>query len=172
MSATAARPNFAFIAASYAGKPADVDRKLIRSHCMKGKNKKRRAQVATPNLPRASYSPQPATLNLLSPLSGCVQPIPGSIRRSPPRHGREADKQEQCLLSLAQGTEEELVHLEPPPPDLSLVNFAAEVNGQSRALLFKCLPPSSPPWPLRSMADGTPRLYQSKSNCIPCGFLR
>ena len=171
MSATAARPNFAFVAASHAGKPADVDRKLIRSHCMKGKNKKRRGQLARPNLIGASYGTQHATLNLLSPITGCVHTIPG-IRSPIPLQGTKTQEEEQYVVSSSQATREELFRLEPPPTDLSLVNFAAEVDGQSRALLFKCLPRSSPLVALGSMTDSAPRLRQSKSDRIPCRFLR
>jgi hypothetical protein len=146
-----ARPNimadeaprsFAFVPADGFGSLKAADRKLIRSHCMRGKNKKKGAHAAACDPPLASYDMTQATQSPLLSLSG---PVPSKARHSryPLRWdaGKVGDKAGNAR-ELREAAETESLLPPPPPADLLLVKFAGEVDDHSRELLFKC--PSRP----------------------------
>jgi hypothetical protein len=130
--------SFAFVPADGFGSKA-TDRKLIRSHCMRGKNKKKGALVAACDPPLASYDMPQATQFPLLSLSG---PVPSKVRlsRDPLRcgAGKMGDKTGNAR-ELREAVETESNLPPPPPADLSLVKFAGEADDHSRELLFKCL---------------------------------
>jgi len=113
--------NYAFISVDRFGKPKPKDRKLIRSHCMNGKN-----------------------------LGIGVHPVPTDRDTSrsgkPPWEFKQQARNISLLLRHAkrrrlpkERLEEARICLPPPSPsDLSLGPFAAELDEYSRMLIFNC----------------------------------
>jgi hypothetical protein len=117
---------FAFVTVGDHGKPKVADRKLIRSHCMKGKNKRKQPQTRVPE-------GKLATRRLRQPNSS-----DDSIGDLEETTKDVAAADQACVdpnkeISAVQ-------HQMPPaaPPDLTLIKFAGEVDDISRELLFKC----------------------------------
>jgi hypothetical protein len=134
--------SFAFVPADGFGSLKATDRKLIRSHCMRGMNKKKGAHAAACDPPLASYDMSQATQSPLLSLSG---PVPSKARRSRDPLRWDAEKVGEKAgnaRELREAAEKESLLPPPPPADLLLVKFAGEVDDHSRELLFKC--PSRP----------------------------
>ena len=114
MMSTVQSLSFAFIPADEFGRPEAGARKLIRSHCMTGKNTK--PQSRKRGTPRASTKQATAAPKDSSKNETTTELVPkgGKSTRSLP------------LLS-------------PPPTDLALVRFAGEeIDRSSLELVFKC----------------------------------
>ena len=138
MMAVEALCSFAFVPADNYGRPKAADRKFIRSHCMKGKNKKRHSHAA-------AFAPPLANRNLpqtTQPDQFSVSiPIPSKARHSRDalyRNAGTVEDRTRNARELREVAETESMLPRPPPVDLSLFKFAGEVDSHSRELLFKC----------------------------------
>lgn len=122
--------SFAFVPADDFGRIEVTHRKLIRSHCMREKNKKKGVRIVVPpsELGAGHVVPQATVQFPLLPLLDLVRSDAQVYGKQGPggRDGPEVMQEEAKLPR-------------PPPPDLSLVRFAGEVDYHSRELLFKCM---------------------------------
>jgi hypothetical protein len=114
-------PEILFVPADGLGRTTAEDRKLIRSHCMLGKNKKKYKYKKNPE-DRRDIGQQPRTDAAVSDNAACA-----SETRS--QNGAAIE----YSLSSPVGT----------PSVFSLATFAREIDNVSRQLLFKCLLSSS-----------------------------
>ncbi len=124
-------PKIAFVPSDALGGTTAENRKLIRSHCMLGKNKKKhkgKKQVRD----RGDMAGQ----QLRSQPRAGVPNVAGPIELPSRRHGATSEiwmpAATECTLPQPVGT----------PWAFSFLNFAREINHRSRELLFKCLLPS------------------------------
>ena len=111
MAAVQPSQSFTFVTADSAGKLNETERKLVRSHCMRGKNTKvdsrrHRAKIAS-------------TLRRLQNLDAT---------------GNDYNPRESAELQVAEAH----LRLAAPPKDLSLIKFAGKVDETALALLHKC----------------------------------
>ncbi len=114
--------NYAFISVDGQGKPKPKDRKLIRSHCMNGKNL------------RIGVHPVPTDLD-----AGQSAQSPGESNQQTRTIPRLLRHTTSSRLPKERSEEEARVCLPPPTPsDMSLVTFAGEVDECSRMLIFNC----------------------------------
>jgi hypothetical protein len=125
---------FAFVSGCDSGKPRTADRKLIRSHCMRGQN--RRKIVESPETHLLAYndatSPSSRPLLLSFPVSY------RSENRLIPKARRIHSKSKRRVLeprrSESEKTEDKII---PPPVAIPPpVHFADEVDSESSKVLF------------------------------------
>ena len=116
---------FAFVPANELGKPSSADRKIIRSHCMQGKNRRERLPPSAKPIPGTSVLfCQPSHL-LSNPSTHNGADNEGQSLPNPPQSHQPA-----ASVALPQ----------PLPPDIALVSLAERVDRQSQELLFQCQP--------------------------------
>jgi len=134
MTATQRREfQFAFVPVNGAGRPKHVtDRKLVRSHCMRGKN--RRIGVPKRSLSK-NLAPEPNARQLTS---GSAQ----ALRTVSPRPHIEAgvleDSSGHSDRSRANSRPKSII-LTLSPSDISLVEFAFDISERSKELIFYCM---------------------------------
>lgn len=124
-------PKFAFVTGGGSGKPRSVDRKLIRSHCMRGKNRRESVEQ-----PVAQWLGKDAALNRPLLLSFSVSPMheerkDSVVRRSTTRSKRRFLSPQQ--LNAESVSSNNIPFLIPNPP---LLSFADNLAPESIELLF------------------------------------
>lgn len=126
---------FAFIAVDDFGQPRSSDRRLIRSHCMRGKNRRRFPNPSTPapiNSKDERTQSAQARLNYSaedrSP-SSTLQTLPPSYVYRLNGLASKADSPDSLWLPLSRPSI--------PPSAFSLIKLAEKVDDHSRELLHK-----------------------------------
>jgi hypothetical protein len=118
------------------GRPKPSDRKLIRSHCMRGKNKKTRLlRVAGASTSLGHERPQYA-----SPLST----LASETLLDTLDHFDSWSDIELSVAEVRNMTQLNLSIPPPPPPALSLIKLASTVDEHSKELLYKRMTLSEP----------------------------
>ncbi|KAH8890159.1 hypothetical protein GQ53DRAFT_722036 [Thozetella sp. PMI_491] len=121
--------NFAFVEAGDFGKLKAVDRKLIRSHCMLGKNKKKDgSDIPTPTKRATSMKSRSPRPNSTGRQSKTVTPEP--VAQVP---NSQSQSQSHVLSPFSY---RETVCPPPPPVNLAMPRFAFEIDDTYRDLLF------------------------------------
>jgi hypothetical protein len=138
--------SFAFVSVDNVGKAKASDRRLIRSHCMIGKNKgkfridgDRHAEVDSSDhefdvfqAPRLSFAQTLQLSLVLRDVNPILKPLLRDYDVEEPRGYRQRRDEEELEVGMK---------IPPAPPsDLCLVKFAGDVNRHSRNLLHKCKP--------------------------------
>lgn len=152
--ATVAPRSFAFVSADDFGTLRANDRKLVRSHCMRGKNKKKSAHALASERPLGRHGFTPGR----QPLSFSL-PDPAPSKSFLPREALRWDAwmigdKPGNARELREAARKEPIDPIPSPVDLSLVKFASEVDNYSLELLFKCLLEHSYPCSCSSSPQG------------------
>jgi len=155
---TKASRGFTFVAADELGKLRSTDRKLIRSHCMVGKNTKKTAHKGERDGILAEYGipRKPPLFTFFTSSLISSKPLSGS-------HSRLFEIMSKDMRAAESKSAVDMSYFRPQscPSDMSLINFADEVNNHSRELLFRCL---SSPTSSRAITNGKSRLHVRKGN--------
>jgi len=113
-----ASQSYAFISVDGHGKPNPADRRLVRQHCMYGKNL------------RIGVHP------VLGPMPWEEEQTGDQVASTGSAQGAKARLPDAAVRDWNTAAE---ARLSPPPPsDLSLFKFAGEVDDHSRMLIFNC----------------------------------
>lgn len=120
-------------------KPRGTDRRLIRSHCMKGKNVKKQRRVATSSRPLAECSREKNTAQKGQVSIRTPKTRSETIHLSDNHSIKRYDEDQGALATgLCRIAARQLLNTRPPPSDLATIPFAAKIDDKSRELLFKC----------------------------------
>ena len=116
----------AFVTTDNFGKPKTGDRHLIRSHCMRGKNKRDSSRRSAQQARKvASHSTQGKHLI--------------SLPESSHPHTTESSSSEWHTSHIEYEAGESSELLPPPlPMDMALISFAVDIDNRSQELLFNC----------------------------------
>lgn len=120
-------PEIVFVPTDGVGKPTAENRKLIRSHCMLGKNKKKRMIKTKAGDHVGMTGQESRTSAVVSNVAGMADVYP---RRGRATQETWESAATEYTLSLSVGT----------PWTFSLLSFAREIDRWSQELLFKCVP--------------------------------
>ncbi len=120
---------FAFVPTNGLGKPNFADRRLIRTHCKRGKNRRELPNDSARQLLGTSVLiPQPRH-----------RPSKASTQRETYRNDRPCSRPRP---ESEPGVDDATIALQriphPPPPDIRLLPLAAEIDRHSQELLFQC----------------------------------
>ena len=125
---------FAFVSADHRGLPRPTDRRLIRSHCMRGKNKRQQAKASSKPLeldPRRGTHRVPDVSK--TPNAAIEEQHPTTLLSWNASMVDTITEQQRIKAVLSHS----VVPL-PSPHDLSLIRLVVELDTRSQALLFKC----------------------------------
>ena len=119
---------FAFITLDKLGKPHSVDRRLIRSHCMQGKNRHEGLRRSAKQVPGTSVLSHQPCLTQIGPSVGGDHTIREDQSYSPSEIIIPKDGNVVVTTKLPR----------PPPPDVGLIPFAECLDMHSQKLLYQC----------------------------------
>ncbi|RDW79356.1 hypothetical protein BP6252_03994 [Coleophoma cylindrospora] len=127
-------PQFAFVAGGASGKPRSVDRKLIRSHCMRGKNRREPVEQPVAQWLGPDDAPNPSARPLLLSFSVSTrhEEDKAKVRRSTARNSRRTQQ-----LHAERAANNITACPIPNPP---LLRFADQLGADSVELLFTVFP--------------------------------
>ena len=134
MLAVRPREGFAFVSVDYRGLPRDADRRRIRSHCMRGKNKKQEPRASSNSLESHAHRGARGVHATSKPLGGVPEAQDSTTLLTWNSSAIDTVTEQQRIKTVMSHS---VVPL-PSPHDLSLIRLVVELDSRSQALLFKC----------------------------------